>query len=117
QQIANLAQCARSRRETYVGRRLPGPVDTSTDPGLGAERGEALGYAIPYNRGRAPAKTERAASCALVSTKRFYCMRAISPRRRCPGRARGRGLLEPSVEASWAKSRVVAGRERLVGHL
>src|SRR6266481_6273650 len=34
----NLAQSARSRRETYVGTWLPEPVDTSTDPLLGAER-------------------------------------------------------------------------------
>jgi RNA polymerase sigma-70 factor (TIGR02957 family) len=42
----NLAQSARSRRETYVGPWLPEPVDTSTDPHLGAERGEALEFAI-----------------------------------------------------------------------
>lgn len=38
----NCAQSARSRRETYVGEWLPEPVDTSSDPELGAERGEAL---------------------------------------------------------------------------
>jgi RNA polymerase sigma-70 factor (ECF subfamily) len=38
----NLMQSARSRRETYVGPWLPEPVDTSPDPGWGAERGEAL---------------------------------------------------------------------------
>ena len=38
----NVIQSARSRRETYVGSWLPEPVDTSTDPGLGAERREAL---------------------------------------------------------------------------
>ena len=38
----NIAQSARSRRETYVGQWLPEPVDTSADPELGAERGEAL---------------------------------------------------------------------------
>ena len=38
----NVMQSARSRRETYVGRWLPEPVDTSADPGLGAERGEGL---------------------------------------------------------------------------
>lgn len=42
----NLAQSARSRRETYVGPWLPEPVDTTTDPQLGAERGEALGFAV-----------------------------------------------------------------------
>jgi RNA polymerase sigma factor (sigma-70 family) len=38
----NVMQSARSRRETYVGSWLPEPVDTTADPGLGAERGEAL---------------------------------------------------------------------------
>jgi RNA polymerase sigma factor (sigma-70 family) len=38
----NLIQSAPSRRETYMGTWLPEPVDTSGDPSLGAERGEAL---------------------------------------------------------------------------
>ncbi|MEZ0111045.1 RNA polymerase sigma-70 factor (TIGR02957 family) [Catenulispora sp. EB89] len=38
----NELQSARSRRETYIGPWLPEPVDTSADPYLGAERGEAL---------------------------------------------------------------------------
>ncbi|MET7335754.1 RNA polymerase sigma-70 factor [Nonomuraea sp. NPDC005650] len=42
----NVAQSARSRRETYIGPWLPEPVDTSMDPTLGAERGEALELAF-----------------------------------------------------------------------
>jgi RNA polymerase sigma-70 factor (ECF subfamily) len=42
----NLAQSAHTRRETYIGQWLPEPVDTSSDPGLGAERGEALKLAV-----------------------------------------------------------------------
>jgi RNA polymerase sigma-70 factor (TIGR02957 family) len=42
----NLAQSAHARHETYIGPWLPDPVDTSADPELGAERGEALGYAV-----------------------------------------------------------------------
>lgn len=42
----NFAQSARSRRETYAGPWLPEPVDTSSDPALGAERGEALRLAV-----------------------------------------------------------------------
>ena len=42
----NLIQSAPSRRETYVGTWLPEPVDTSGDPTLGAERGEALKFAV-----------------------------------------------------------------------
>jgi RNA polymerase sigma-70 factor (TIGR02957 family) len=42
----NRVKCARARRETYVGTWLPEPVDTSADPALGAERGEALELAV-----------------------------------------------------------------------
>ena len=42
----NVAQSARARREIYVGPWLPEPVDTSSDPALGAERGEALELAV-----------------------------------------------------------------------
>ena len=42
----SLAQSARSRRETYIGPWLPEPVDTTADPTLGADRGEALELAV-----------------------------------------------------------------------
>lgn len=42
----NVAESARTRRETYVGPWLPEPIDTSEDPRLGAERGEALELAV-----------------------------------------------------------------------
>jgi RNA polymerase sigma-70 factor (ECF subfamily) len=42
----NLAQSAHARRESYVGTWLREPVDTSADPGIGAERGEALKLAV-----------------------------------------------------------------------
>jgi RNA polymerase sigma-70 factor (ECF subfamily) len=42
----NVLQSARARRETYVGPWLPEPVDTSADPRLGAEQGEALNRAV-----------------------------------------------------------------------
>src|SRR5216683_1422092 len=42
----NLAQSAHTRHETYVGTWLPEPVDTSSDPGLGAERSETLKLAV-----------------------------------------------------------------------
>lgn len=42
----NATQSARARRETYVGPWLPEPVDTTSDPALGAERGEALETAV-----------------------------------------------------------------------
>lgn len=37
---------ARARRETYIGPWLPEPVDTTSDPALGAERREALSLAV-----------------------------------------------------------------------
>ncbi|HEY4356897.1 MAG TPA: RNA polymerase sigma-70 factor [Acidobacteriaceae bacterium] len=42
----NVVQSARVQRETYIGPWLPEPVDTSTDPELGAARGEALQLAV-----------------------------------------------------------------------
>lgn len=42
----NVAQSARSRHETCIEPLLPEPVDTSVDPGLRAERREALESAI-----------------------------------------------------------------------
>jgi RNA polymerase sigma-70 factor (TIGR02957 family) len=42
----NVLESARSRRETYVGPWLPEPVDTSADSLLGAERNEALEFAV-----------------------------------------------------------------------
>lgn len=42
----NEAQSAHSRRETYIGPWLPEPVNTEDDPLLGAERGEALQFAV-----------------------------------------------------------------------
>jgi RNA polymerase sigma-70 factor (ECF subfamily) len=42
----NHAASAHERRQTYVGPWLPEPVDTSADPYLGAERGDALELAV-----------------------------------------------------------------------
>jgi RNA polymerase sigma-70 factor (ECF subfamily) len=42
----NVAQSAHSRHESYSGVWLPEPVDTSADPAIGAERGEALKLAV-----------------------------------------------------------------------
>ncbi|MET0414884.1 MAG: FAD-dependent oxidoreductase [Actinoplanes sp.] len=49
----NALQSARVRRETYVGPWLPEPVDTSADPYLGAERGEAIRDRLLTNFDRA----------------------------------------------------------------
>ncbi|WP_127474481.1 RNA polymerase sigma-70 factor [Microbacterium sulfonylureivorans] len=42
----NATQSAHARRETYIGPWLPEPINTDDDPALGAERGEALQFAI-----------------------------------------------------------------------
>jgi RNA polymerase sigma-70 factor (TIGR02957 family) len=42
----NAVQSAQSRHETYIGPWLPEPVDTTVDPGLGAERNQALNFAV-----------------------------------------------------------------------
>jgi RNA polymerase sigma factor (sigma-70 family) len=42
----NVMQSARSRRETYAAPWLPEPVDTSADPRLGTERGQALAFGV-----------------------------------------------------------------------
>ncbi|MET7996965.1 sigma-70 family RNA polymerase sigma factor [Amycolatopsis sp. NPDC005232] len=42
----NVALSARVRRETYIGPWLPEPVDTSSDPEVGAQRAEALELAL-----------------------------------------------------------------------
>ena len=42
----NILQSARTRHETYTGTWLPEPVDTSSDPRMGAERNEALKFAV-----------------------------------------------------------------------
>jgi RNA polymerase sigma-70 factor (ECF subfamily) len=42
----NVMQSARSRREMYVGLWLREPVDTSADPRLEAERGQALAFGV-----------------------------------------------------------------------
>ncbi|GAA1096773.1 sigma-70 family RNA polymerase sigma factor [Tsukamurella spumae] len=44
----NLAQSARARREQYVGEWFPTPIDTASDPFLGAERAEALELAVVH---------------------------------------------------------------------
>ncbi|MGP3991561.1 sigma-70 family RNA polymerase sigma factor [Streptomyces sp. 3N207] len=56
----NVAQSARVRRETYVGPWLPEPVDTSSDPEVGAQRAEALELALLLVLEKLP-PTERAA--------------------------------------------------------
>jgi RNA polymerase sigma-70 factor (ECF subfamily) len=71
----NVLQSARVRRETYVGASVPEQADPSCDPGLGAERGEALSVAVLLLLERLP-PTERA---AYVLREAFnYSYREIS---------------------------------------
>jgi RNA polymerase sigma factor (sigma-70 family) len=56
----NVMQSARARREMYVERWQPEPVDTSSDPRLGAEREQALAWGVRIILEKLTA-TERAA--------------------------------------------------------
>ncbi len=64
----NVIQSARSRREADVGPRQVEAVDTAADPRAGAERGQALAFALLLLL-ETLTNTERAASsCAKRST-------------------------------------------------
>jgi RNA polymerase sigma-70 factor (ECF subfamily) len=90
---------ARARRERYVGVWLPEPVDTAADPALGAERAEALSFAVllllerlspaeraayvlheafdyPYRRIAAVLETSEANARQLASRARAHLARA-----------------------------------------
>ena len=56
----NVVQSAHSRRETCVGPWLPEPVDTTPDPRVGAEQGQALAVGVELLLERLT-PTERAA--------------------------------------------------------
>jgi RNA polymerase sigma-70 factor, ECF subfamily len=129
----NVSQSAHSRRETYIGPWLPEPVDTSSDPTLGAEGGEALELAVMLLLERLP-PTERAAyvlreafeyshrqiAAVLEMTEsnvRQIVTRArkhIAGERRAPARkAEHERLLRAFLTA--AQQGEVAGLERLLG--
>ncbi|MEU9607334.1 RNA polymerase sigma-70 factor [Streptomyces sp. NPDC048057] len=116
----NVAQSARVRRESYVGPWLPEPVDTSTDPQVGAERAEALTLAVlhllerlnpveraayvlreafdyPYGRIAQILETSEANARQLVSRARRHLS---APRGEPVGRAAHRRLLEVFLAAA-----------------
>jgi RNA polymerase sigma-70 factor (ECF subfamily) len=91
----NVLSSAHTRRETYIGPWLPSPVDTSSDPTLGAERAEALelatlllmerltpteraayvlreAFVYPYSRIAEVIETTEAAARQLVSRARKH---------------------------------------------
>jgi RNA polymerase sigma-70 factor (ECF subfamily) len=68
----NQAQSAHTRHETYIGTWLPEPVDTSGDPGIGAERAEALKLAVLLLLERL-SPTERAAFVLREAFDYSYC--------------------------------------------
>lgn len=127
----NVLRSARTRRETYVGPWLPEPVDTTADPGLGAERGEALNFAVlllletlspnergayvlreafnyPYREIAGILRIEEANARQLVTRARSR----VSAGRRSPAsRPEQRRLLEAFIAAARAGD--VAGLERL----
>jgi RNA polymerase sigma-70 factor (TIGR02957 family) len=116
----NVSQSARARRETYIGPWLPEPVDTSADPHLGAERGEALSFAVllmleklspqeraayilreafdyPYEQIAAILESSEAAARQLVSRARKHL---LSERTRPTSAGEQRRLLEAFVAAA-----------------
>jgi RNA polymerase sigma-70 factor (TIGR02957 family) len=100
----NATQSARVRRETYIGPWLPEPVDTSADPHLGAERDEALGFAVLLVLERL-SPTERAAYILREAFDYPYSQIA--------------GILQASEAAtrqlvSRARKRIVAERRHAV---
>ncbi|WP_431949956.1 RNA polymerase sigma-70 factor [Actinacidiphila sp. bgisy167] len=101
----NVTQSARVRREGYVGPWLPEPVDTRSDPALGAERSEAVEIALLLLLERLT-PTERA---AYVLREAFdYPYREI---------AGVLDLSEPNARqlVSRARKHVAAGRRERVG--
>ncbi|MGW5239272.1 RNA polymerase sigma-70 factor [Monashia sp. NPDC004114] len=128
----NELKTARARRETYIGPWLPEPVDTSADPYLGAERGEALSFAVllvmekltpteraayilreafdyPYNELAGILQTTEPAVRQLVSRAR---RRLAAEQRREISATQQRELLEAFVTA--ARSGDLAALERLL---
>jgi RNA polymerase sigma-70 factor (TIGR02957 family) len=128
----NANQSARARRETYIGPWLPEPVDTSADPYLGAEREEALGFAMllllerlspheraayvlreafdyPYQQIAAILESTEVAVRQLVSRARKHLS---DGRRRQAGGEEQRHLLEAFVSA--ARTGNLAELERLL---
>lgn len=128
----NASQSARARRETYIGPWLPEPVDTSADPYLGAEREDALGFAMllllerlspheraayvlreafdyPYRQIAAILESTEVAVRQLVSRARKHLS---DGRRRPAGGEEQRHLLEAFVAA--ARTGNLAALERLL---
>ena len=128
----NASQSARARRETYIGPWLPEPVDTSADPYLGAEREDALGFAMllllerlsaheraayvlreafdyPYQQIAAILESTEVAVRQLVSRARKHLS---DGRRRPAGGEEQRHLLEAFVAA--ARTGNLAALERLL---
>lgn len=68
----NLCKSARSRRETYVGTWFSEPVDSTTDPCLGAERKDALKDAVLVLLAKLR-PTERAAYVLREAFDYSYC--------------------------------------------
>jgi RNA polymerase sigma factor (sigma-70 family) len=127
----NVLHSARARRETYIRQSLAEPIDTSADPGLGAERNEELKFAVlrlleklspteraayvlreafdyPYRKIADLLRVEEANARQLVTRARDY----VSGGRRAPVKpAEQRRLLNAFVAA--ARTGDLARLERL----
>ncbi len=109
----NALQSARARRETYIGQWLPEPVDTSADPHLGAERGEALELATVMLLEKLP-PTERAAYVLreafdypyariadVVQVKEENARQLVSARASTSRQVAGSRRVQPSRSGCW----------------
>lgn len=118
----NVLQSARTRRETYIGPWLPEPVNTDDDPALGAERAEALQFAILLTLEKLT-PTERAAYilreafdypypriAEVISTSVVSARQLVSRARAHLASAR-QATVEPSVQRRLLEAFLSAARK------
>ena len=114
----NATQSAHARRETYIGPWLPEPVNTDADPALGAERGEALQFAILLLLEKLT-PTERAAYVlreALRLPVRAHRRRSSARRSRARGSSSaGRASISPPSAAPGARDAAAPAARGLPG--
>lgn len=118
----NVLQSARSRRETYIGPWLPEPVNTDGDPALGAERAEALQFAILLTLEKLT-PTERAAyilreafdypypRIADVISSSVVSARQLVSRARAHLASTRQAAVEPSVQRRLLEAFLIAAQK------
>ena len=107
----NVLQSSRVRRETYIGPWLPEPINTEDDPALGAERAEALQFAILLILEKLT-PTERAARMTF-SVPRTFVFQASSGYCSSIGRCLRAAAWKTASGRRSAKIRISAGSSRM----